>query len=92
MKIEYDAAKRAKTLAERGLDFESVRNLDWDGAIYAQDSRADYGETRYIVFGYIGQDFVCVAYTIRNNRLRVISLRKANTRERRTYDAIKAND
>ena len=92
MKIEYDAAKRAKTLKERGLDFESVRMFDWDSAIYSEDTRSDYGETRYIAFGFIGSNFVCLAYTIRNTSLRVVSLRKANARERKVYNAIHAND
>jgi uncharacterized DUF497 family protein len=49
------------------------------------DRRFDYGETRQIAFGFINKRlFVCV-YTDRDGERRVISLRKANTREVRRY-------
>ncbi|MGC2787336.1 MAG: BrnT family toxin [Roseiarcus sp.] len=45
----------------------------------------DYGETRQIAFGFINNRlFVCV-YTDRGDERRVISLRKANSREVRRY-------
>jgi uncharacterized DUF497 family protein len=49
------------------------------------DSRFDYGETRQIAFGFINNRlFVCV-FTDRDNERRIISLRKANSREVRRY-------
>ena len=49
------------------------------------DNRFDYGETRQIAFGFINNRlFVCV-YADRGGDRRIISLRKANTREVRRY-------
>ena len=49
------------------------------------DSRFDYRETRQIAFGFINSRlFVCV-YTDRDDERRVISLRKANSREVKRY-------
>lgn len=87
MKIEWDNAKRDWTLQERGLDFADVAKLDWGTALIIDDTRAEYGEPREVAFGFIGETFVAVAYTIRGDALRVISLRKANKRERKIYDS-----
>ncbi|WP_330995914.1 BrnT family toxin [Cupriavidus necator] len=50
------------------------------------DDRKPYGETRYIAYGPIGRRLYCPVFTIRGNTLRVISLRKANSREVRDYE------
>lgn len=86
MDIEWDNAKRTKTLAERGLDFADVALIDWDNALIIDDTRTDYGEERFVAMGTLRGRLVVVAYTLRGNALRVISLRKANKREQRIYD------
>lgn len=92
MKIEWDEAKRQWTLEARGLDFASIESFDWQGAVIFDDERHDYGETREVALGFIGDLFVAVAYTIRGGALRVISLRKANKRERKVYDRFQTID
>jgi len=50
MRITWDPAKRAKTLAERGLDFADAA-IVFDGVtVEVEDTRKDYGETRIICF------------------------------------------
>ena len=44
-----------------------------------------YGEVRFIAVGFIGSSLHVVAYTLRGERLRVISFRKANRREAARY-------
>ena len=81
MTVTFDPGKNAKNIAERGLPFDMVDDFDWGTAIIIEDTRKDYGERRFRVFGYIG-DRLCVAViTPRNETAHVISLRKANTRE-----------
>ena len=43
--------------------------------------RKDDGETRYAALGPIEGRLHCVCFTVRGNKLRIISLRKANERE-----------
>lgn len=88
-KLEWDEAKRTMTLRERGLDFADLTRFDWNEAIYSLDERQDYGEPRAIAFGFLDDRFVCVVYTNRGSNLRIISLRKANDRERKVYDRVK---
>lgn len=85
MKIEWDNAKRTRTLEERGLDFADVAELDWDNALTMEDTRQTYSETRYITFGEIKGRLCVVAWCYRGTALRVISLRKANAREVKRY-------
>jgi hypothetical protein len=46
MKITFDPAKNARNIAERGLPFEHVADLEWETAISVEDTRKDYGERR----------------------------------------------
>jgi uncharacterized protein len=46
MNVTFDPAKNARNVAERGLSFERVAELDWETAISEEDSRSDYGERR----------------------------------------------
>jgi uncharacterized DUF497 family protein len=50
------------------------------------DLRRDYGEARYWAVGPIGGRLHVLAFTMRGQVLRAISLRKANERERRRYE------
>ena len=49
MAVTFDLAKNAKNIAERGLSFERVAELDWDTAVIGEDTRHDYGEPRLLV-------------------------------------------
>ena len=86
MNIEWDDAKRNKVLAERGLDFADVALIDWDRAITIEDTRQPYAEARFVTYGAIRGRLCVIAWCYRGNALRVISMRKANTREVRRYD------
>ena len=46
MQIEYDAAKNARNIRERGLSFDQVADFDFEGALFAVDGREDYGEAK----------------------------------------------
>ena len=92
VKLDWDEVKRQQTLALRELDFADVERFDWDNAIFHEDQRLDYGEPRIVAFGFIEAVFVCVVYTLRGDGLRIISLRRANKRERKVYDKIQTAD
>lgn len=53
MEIEYDAAKAAKTLALRGLDFAHAGKVFNGDTLVYPDTRQDYGEDRYITYGVL---------------------------------------
>ena len=86
MTVEFDEAKRARTLAERGLDMARADEV-FDGAsLTVEDDRMDYGETRYITIGFLDERMVVLVWTPRGDARRVISMRKANDREKAIYE------
>ncbi len=51
-----------------------------------EDMRIDYGEERYITLGHLESRLVVIAHTPRGENTRIISMRKANSRERKKYE------
>jgi uncharacterized protein len=81
LKIEYDPAKRADTLAQRGLDM-ALAFLVFEGPhLTVEDDRKDHGETRLVTVGYLEGRLVYIAWTQRGDTRRIISLGCANDLE-----------
>jgi len=89
MEIEFDPNKREWTLQNRGLEFEDLARINWQDAILIEDNRFDYGERRHTVMGMLDGRLIVAAFTLRKGAIRVISMRKANARERKLYDQFK---
>jgi len=87
MEAEYDLAKNERNIAQRAISFELASDFDIETALIWQDQRHDYnGEMRFIAIGYINARLHTLVFTPRGERLRVISLRKANPKEVNKYD------
>ena len=82
MRISFDPAKRAETLAERGLDFADAAVIFAGVTVEIEDTRRNYGEKRIICYGLLAGRVVVVGYTPRGADRRVFSMRKANEREK----------
>ena len=81
MKISFDPAKRDVTLRERGLDFNDAAEIFAGRSLTISDDRRDYGEARFVTYGWIGAIAVAMAWTRRQDSLRVISMRRMHQRE-----------
>ena len=87
MRFEWDEAKRLANLEKHGLDFNDALELFKEEMVIALDRRRDYGESRFIGFGVLRQRVLAVAFSRRGpDAIRIISLRKANRRERKRYE------
>lgn len=86
MKLSYDPSKRDMTLAERGLDFDDAERVFAGKTIDYVDDRRDYGEERWVTFGLLSGRLVSVVWTSRGKARHIISMRKANDRERKIYE------
>ena len=65
MRITFDLAKRARALADRGLDFEDAAAV-FDGiTVEVEDRRRNYGERRIICYGMLAGRLVVIGYTPR---------------------------
>lgn len=85
MQIEFDPAKQAQTLAQRGLDFGDAGQVFAGAEVTLADTRINYGEERFITFGSLFGRWVLVVWTLRGAARRIISMRYANEREIAKY-------
>lgn len=85
MEIEFGPAKRTATLLSRGLDMMDAAEVSDGPHITFAETRNDYGELRFGTIGYLGQRMVVLAWTPRGKARRILSMRKANERERKRF-------
>ena len=85
MKIVFDPAKRQATLDERGLDMADAWQVFETERVTVVDDRRDYGETRFVTVGDVNGRIVILVWTQRGETCRIISMRKANDREKSAY-------
>ena len=84
--FEWDDAKAGQNLTSHGLSFEAGRLAFEDPfAVAREDRRYDYGENRFILLGMVQDRLLAVSYAQRGGRVRIISVRLAEPRERRRY-------
>jgi len=86
MQYEWDENKRQANKIKHGVDFDEVRDFQWDGAEVSQDMRLAYIEQRFVAAGFIGHRLHILIFTPRHGKIRIISLRKANNREEQQYE------
>jgi uncharacterized DUF497 family protein len=85
-RFEWDKAKAAENYARHGVSFEAARKVFEDPfAIEYLDDRYDYGEERFNILGMVDGRVLFVAYTPRNDTIRIISARGAEANEKRQY-------
>ena len=89
MNVTFDPAKDAVNLAKHGFSLLDAVGFEWETAVVWPDTRRDYGEPRMVALGYICLRIMSVVFVDRPpeqpTERRVISLRKANTREVKRY-------
>jgi uncharacterized protein len=85
MRITFDAEKRERTLAARGLDFSDAGFVFGGRTATRPDDRRDYGEPRFITAGFLRGRMVIVVWTPRGTGRRIISMRYAHDKERRGW-------
>jgi hypothetical protein len=88
MEFEWDSEKNDKNIEKHGIDFADAALLFDNPILEQEDSRRNYGEKRFVGIGILNNIEVCVAYTIRGKKIRIISARRARKDEREKYRAI----
>jgi uncharacterized DUF497 family protein len=85
--FEWDQRKSDRNVLERALPFDLAVLLFNGPTLERRDVRWDYGEPRVLAIGRAGGVILHCVYTDRGPVRRVISLRRANRRERDVYRA-----
>jgi len=87
MIFEWDEAKSAKSLRERGFDFEFASGIFEGRLVVEADRRRDYGEDRVVAIGETRGLVLTLVYTVRGDAVRIISARQANRKERSRWQS-----
>ncbi len=87
MKFEWHEAKAEANLQAHGVSFDLAKSVFKDPfAIERLDDRKDYGERRFVIIGMAeGHVVLFVAFTEREERIRIISARRATQHEQDDY-------
>jgi uncharacterized protein len=80
--------KAAENVVKQGITFDSAKPVFSDPSSFTREDAAGvYGEQRFIVVGLVEMKLIAVVYTERDDRIRIISARKASRHEQRQYHA-----
>ncbi len=86
LEFEWDDAKATENYARHGVSFDLAKKVFNDPfAVERIDDRQDYDEERYIIIGLADGEILFVAYTEREERIRLISARRAIRHEQDDY-------
>ena len=85
MRFSWSERKRATNLKDHGLDFVDAPRV-FEGLTFSyEDDRFAYGEQRFITLGLLAGVPVSIAHTESEDEIRIISFRKATSREAGTF-------
>lgn len=86
MEFEWDENKNQSNYEKHGIFFQEAIEIFYNDCFSWIDDRKNYEEIREISIGEIDNNIVLlVVHTDRLGKRRIISARKANSRERRKY-------
>ena len=87
MEIEWDSNKADSNLKKHGVSFEEAATALLDPMALAREDAAAEGEPRWVLIGMSGQmQLLTVVYTLRRqDRIRLISARRATRKEAKHY-------
>ena len=87
MKFEWDETKRLANLAKHNIDFVRAAQV-FAAPHLILPARSTANEPRWLAIGTTGGIPVAVIFTRRETRVRIISIRRARTNERRELEAL----
>ena len=87
LEFEWHEAKAEANFRRHGVSFDLAKTVFEDPfAVELLDDREDHGEERFVIMGMAeGKVLLFVAYTEREERIRIISARRATQYEQGDY-------
>lgn len=86
MNFEWDERKNHTNIRKHEFDFHEAEKVFQGPFLIFTDKKRNYGEDRFITLGFIEDILVALSYALRDETVRIISLRKATAAERRLYE------
>jgi len=91
--FQWDDEKDNKNQDKHSISFDDAKEIFMYPITEYVDNRQNYGEIRYIATGRNSVNFLMtVVYTFRNGKIRIISARTANKKERKKYENSQQQD
>ena len=89
MQFEWDPAKAIENTSKHGIEFREAMTVFGDPLeVVISDPDHSIGERRFLSVGLSSAGrLLVVAYTERQQRIRLISAREATVRERKNYES-----
>lgn len=84
MEYEYDPNKSESNRQKHGIDFEEAQALWLDAYRLEIQAKSD-DEPRFALIAELGKKLWTVFYTVRENRIRIISVRRSRKGEKELY-------
>lgn len=84
--FEFDKNKSSSNLKKHGMSFENAKAL-WDDPDFVEIPAQIRDEARYLVIGKIDHKLWSAVITYRNERVRIISVRRARPEEEAIYES-----
>jgi hypothetical protein len=82
-----DESKNRANIRKHGYDFADAQGMFGSPLIAEPDTREEYGENRWVGLGLIRGRVAHITFAERDaETVRIISLRKATSRERKAYE------
>jgi len=88
MGFQWDTDKSASNEAKHGISFLQAAQIFRGPILKTQDTRRDYGETRFIALGTFDGEVLRVVFTERDGDIRLISAWRAGKHDRKKYQSI----
>lgn len=85
VRFEWDERKNELNIQKHEIDFADAKDIFNETLITNLDTRKHYGEERWVALGRLKGIVVVVVYTFRGDKIRIISIRKGNKRDRENY-------
>lgn len=86
MEFEYDRNKSRTNKEKHGIDFNEIQEL-WNDENLIEIPAKNIDEQRYMAIGKIKEKYWSVIIAKRNERIRIISARRARKEEANLYES-----
>ena len=86
MVFEFDPQKSAVNKGKHGIDFQTAQAL-WDDPDYIEIPARTVDEARFLVVGHIGGKHWSAIVTYRQEKVRIISVRRSRQEEVEIYES-----
>ncbi len=85
-RFEFDKKKSSSNQKKHGIDFVEAQRI-WSDPDFIEIRAKSNNELRFLIIGRIGKNHWSAVITYRENRIRIISVRRSREQEVKLYES-----